>query len=411
MWRPSRSGGAILALALFGCAVSTRAADEPRPRAGRYRVGPLFLTPKLDLKNLGVDTNVFADESTRVSDTIIDLSPSLTIAPAGRRLRVSGLASLDFNHFVEQASERSTDHFVTGRIERDIGPATLIGGAGEGRFRERFAFEEEERIARGETHAFVGLAIRPTSRVSGSVHGTRRVYDFRGGSPQATSIKQTLDRTSYLVNVETRYKLTRATSLVASWDSFDDHFANPLGSAPPTVSSSRLMGGFDFGPKAIVNGRLLAGTRRFPAGGGVAPYNGLALAANIGAPLRSARLVGYADRDVLYAVNRAGTPEDQRRNTYVWTRLRGELTVELPAQLIGRGFLNREQARFLLPFVVDGNATVRTDRFWTLGGAIERRISDGLRVGLTLDWERRTSALRASSYGRARYGIQGSWTP
>lgn len=390
--------------------LSLRAAETPG-RPGRYRLGSVFLTPRVQLKNLGVDSNVFAQEFEGVSDTIIQLSPSLTIAPSAGRFRLSGLGSLDINRFLAQGSESSTDHYLAARLERDVGRVTLLGGGGVGRFRERFAFEETERIQRRERHVFAGLVLRPTTRLSGSFQGTRRVYEFPGDSSLAVSIRQILDRTTLVGSFDARYEVTRLTALVASWETFRDRFANRLGSAPDEVSSSRGLIGLDFGPRAVVNGRLLAGLRSFPEAGGVAKYRGLALLTNLGVPFGWGRINGLLDRDVLYAVNRASSAEDQRRNTYVWTRQRGDVTFALPARLTGTVFVSHESARFLLPFVVNRVSSTRTDRLWNVGGGLQRRVKASLRLGVGVDWQRRTSQFAGSSYSRVRYGLQGEFAP
>jgi hypothetical protein len=55
-----RSTFAGLALALCLPLSPAYAADTTRkPPPGRYKLGPLYLTPRLELKNAGVDTSVF----------------------------------------------------------------------------------------------------------------------------------------------------------------------------------------------------------------------------------------------------------------------------------------------------------------------------------------------------------------
>ena len=63
------------------------AAERQKKRPGRFRVGPVYLTPKLALRNAGVDTNVFNQRTGEISDTTVVLSPILEGAlPVGRRL-------------------------------------------------------------------------------------------------------------------------------------------------------------------------------------------------------------------------------------------------------------------------------------------------------------------------------------
>jgi hypothetical protein len=386
-------------------------AAEGGKRPGRYRIGPFYATPKL-LMDFGVDSNVFAEEGTGVSDMIIDLAPQIVLAPAGRRVRVSGIAALDINHFVTVASERSVDRDAAGRLEVDVGRQfTLIGAGGRGNYRERFSFEEEERIERHESNLSGGLTWRPAARLTGSALLTRQVYDFEGDSALAQDVKETLARTSLIGTLGAQYALTRATSIVGSWESFRDDFDYAVGTAPTQVRSSRVLGGLALGRRAIVRGKLMAGVRHFPPDGGVAPYDGLALSANLAVTAFGAQLTGLADRDVLFGVNRAGSAEDQRRNTYVWTRIGAEVLYELPWGLLGRTQVGRERANFLLPFQVGDTLQERVDRLWTVNGSVKRQISPSLKLGLAVEWQRRSSNFPGSSSDRLRWGVQGEYLP
>lgn len=404
---------AILIIVASVLAPGQARAAEGAKRAGRYRIGPFYVTPKLLLRDFGVDTNVFAEEGSGVSDMIIDLAPQLVLAPAGRRVRLSGIGALDINHFVNEASERSIDHEVTGRLEVDVGRQfTLIGAGGQGTFRERFSFEEEERIQRHESSVGGGLSYTPAARLTGSALLTRQVYGFDGGSALANLVKETLDRTSLVGSLRAQYALTRATAIVASWESFRDNFDTAVGPAPREVRSSRLLGGLELSRRAIVRGKLMAGVRHFPSDAGVAPYDGLALSANLGVPLFGVgQVAGLADRDVRFGLNRAGSAEDQRRNTYVWTRFGGELGLELPLSLVGRAHVGRERASFLLPFQTGDTLKERVDRLWTVNGSVTRQISASLKVGLNMEWQRRTSNFPGSSSDRVRWGVQAEYLP
>src|SRR6185436_1855716 len=91
----------LVAAALVASALPAYAAEkEKKKRPGRFRVGPLYLTPKLQLKNAGVDTNVFNQRTDEIADTSAVLSPATLIAwPIGRRIRLTGETHVDLNYF------------------------------------------------------------------------------------------------------------------------------------------------------------------------------------------------------------------------------------------------------------------------------------------------------------------------
>src|SRR6058998_1365016 len=133
---------ALATLMLTTGALLAGAAEKQKKHPGRFRVGPVYLTPKLALKNAGVDTNVFNQRTGEIPDTSIILSPTLLAAlPVGRRLRLTGEGHVDFNYFRRQSSERSTDFGGEGRAELDFGRFTFFGGGGGGQSRQRFSLD------------------------------------------------------------------------------------------------------------------------------------------------------------------------------------------------------------------------------------------------------------------------------
>ena len=112
-----------------------------------------------------------------------------------------------------------------------------------------------------------------------------------------------------------------------------------------------------------------------------------------------------ADRDILYGVGRASSTDGALRNSYVWTNYRAEVAHELPLDLVGRLYAARQGARFLLPFTLDNRAISRTDRVWSLGGSLSRRLRNSVRLGLQAGWEERASPVEEASYSRIVYGI------
>ena len=72
--------------------VSVCAADEkPAKPTGRHKLGPLHLTPRIQLTS-GVDTNVFQTLADPTRDAVVVLTPQLDGAMSvGRRLRLTGM--------------------------------------------------------------------------------------------------------------------------------------------------------------------------------------------------------------------------------------------------------------------------------------------------------------------------------
>jgi hypothetical protein len=388
-------------------------AERERKRPGRFRVGPVYFTPRLQLKNAGVDTNVFNQRTDEIPDTSVILSPTLLAAlPVGRRLRLTGEGHVDFNYFRQQSSERSTDFGGEGRAELDVGPFTFFGGGGGSESRQRFSIEIDQRVLRQERWGTAGIRATPTTRLSLSVSGTTRVYEFESRLVGGVNIKERLDRNELTGTAQLRYAVTPRTAIVASVYAIEDRFLRQPQEASRVSRSYRYLGGLEFSEKALIRGKVLAGVREFPASGSTPRYQGPALAVSASVPLlQYGLLTAIAERDVFYALTPVAVASDRFRNSYVSTRLAGEAIVNLPFSLFGRGNFGLEQAKYLLPYPTGNGFAPRMDHLWTAGASLLRAFRTGVRVGGTVQWGRRVSSFPIYSYQGLRYGVQAEIVP
>ncbi len=401
---------ALVASALPVCAVE----KEKKRRAGRFRVGPVYLTPKLVLKNAGVDTNVFNQRTDEIADTSVVLSPTVLLAwPVGRRLRLTGETHVDLNYFRRQSSERSTDFGGEGRAEVDISRFTFFVAGGGGQSRQRFSMDLDQRVLRHERWGSTGVTVTPTRRVSATLSGTGFVYEYASLLVGGVNVKQSLDRNELTGSAQLRYALTPRTTLVGSADVIEDRFLRQARAASRVSCSYRYLSGFEFGEKAFLRGKLMAGIREFPASPAAPSYQGPALATSLTLPLLHYGLGTFvAERDIYFALAPTTTLGPGRfRNTYVSTRFGGEAIVDLPLALFGRANFGLEEAKYLLPYPVGGTFGPRVDHLWTAGASLLRSFRAGIRVGGTIQWGRRVSSFPVFSYQDLRYGVQAELAP
>jgi hypothetical protein len=410
-----RSPWPLVAAALVASALSVGAAErEKKKRPGRFRVGPVYLTPKLQLKNAGVDTNVFNQRTGEIPDTSIVLSPTVLAAwPVGRRLRLTGESHVDLNYFRRQSNERSTDFGGEGRAEVDISRFTFFGAGGGSQSRQRFSTDLDQRILRHERWGSTGFTVTPTRRVSATVLGTGRVYEYASFVVRGVNVKESLDRNELTGTAQLRYALSSRTTLVGSADVIEDRFLSQPRAASRITRSYRYLGGFEFGEKALVRGKLLAGMREFPASPSAPAYRGPAVSTSLTLPLfQHGHGTVVAERDIYFALTPATTVSAERsRNTYVSTRFGGEAVVDLPFALLGRANFGLEEAKYLLPYPVGGAFGRRVDHLWTAGASLLRSFRAGVRIGGTVQWGRRVSSFPDFSYQGLRYGVQAELVP
>jgi hypothetical protein len=417
----TRGALAVLAVAVLalGGVVQAQAPPSAQQPQGRYRLGPLRVTPRIVLKNAGVDTNVFQTLDAPTRDEVLIVSPRLDgTMEVGRRFRARGFGYLDLNYYRRQGEEGSTDFYGEGDAELDLGPFTLLGGGGGGQFNQRFSIDIDERLLRQEKHAYVGLAFREKRRFSVRTEARGDVFTFAPGVFRlGGAVQEAMDRNTLSARGQVRYALTNRTALLASGEALEDRFISQPVDVPKRIRHSyRYLAGLEFSQRALVSGRLLAGVRDFPGTlqDGSPPYRGPAVLADLTLPIRQrARLHAIGERDVYYASSLVQLDSIRYRNAFVLTRYQGELGFELPLALTGLLSAGFERSRYLLPYPYPDATRLadRRDHRWTAGVGVTRRFGNSVRIGGHLDWARRVSTLPFFSYEGLRYGLNAEVLP
>ncbi len=336
--------------------------------------------------------------------------------PVRRRVRLFGEGWLDWSYFRRYSTERSSDPGARGRAEVDFGPFTLVGGAGALQARQLYSIDIDQRILRQERWVNGWAEWRLTRRFLVSGGAEHRGYRFDPSARTASGnlgAAASLDRNNLTGTVALRYKLSSMTTAVATGEVLEDQF-RPSASGLGTTRSYRTLAGLEFGEKAFVTGRFLAGMRDVPAAssGSLPTYRGPAYQAQLALPLfNRLRLVGTAQRDVYVAAAAVQTAEERARNAFVLTQLQGSADIDLPLDFVGRASVGFSKADYLLPTLVRGVPFPRVEHLYSAGGSLLRRISDSIRVGGTVAYYRRVSTLPAYSYDRWVYGVSAEIVP
>jgi putative beta-barrel porin BBP2 len=395
----------FLIAACDGAALGQERRDKPK--YGTFRLGPFYLVPRLAF-TAGVDSNVY-NTPTGTSDEAVAVTPNLqAVLPITRRARIKGTGGIVPYYFHKEAKERHTDLFGQVLAEVDVGPLSVFGGVGSGKFRQRFSLEIDERLLRHEKNDVVGGTFRFGHRVSTTASQTTTRYTF---DPEAQlngePVNVALDRDSMVRRLEFSLPVTRKTSLVPWIDAVEDRFLRSFAGSPRRVRSQRYALALDFGELAFLTGRVAVGVRHYGVREGVPPYDGLFLAVNASMPfVLQTRLQVSSNRDVVYAATPTAEPTVVR-NTYVNSVHRAELLFELPLQLHGRTSVGYAEARYLVPTGTDALSAPRRDHAWTLGAALLRRFGTHLSLGGLMERANRKSPVDQHSYQAVRYLFTG----
>jgi Putative beta-barrel porin 2 len=404
-----------LALSPGAASVAQAQYTATEPPKSRFRVGPLRLTPKLELRNAGRDSNATLDPANPLPDTSVVVRGTVDgFVPVRRRLRLFGQSWLDWSQFRRLSSESSADPGADGRAEIDVGPFTLVGGGGALQARQLYSIDIDERILRQERWVNAGAEWRLTRRFllsGGAEQRNFRVDPSTRTAKDNLGAAASLDRNSLTGTVALRYKLTSMTTLLATGDVIEDEFVL---SSPglQTTRSFRYLGGVELGDKAFISGRFLAGVRDFPvsSSGSLPSYRGPAFSAELALPIVNRfRLTGTLQRDVYVSIVSAALA--RARDAYVLTHLGGGADVDLPLQLVGRVSLGFSNASYLLPTLVEGVPFPHVEHLYSVGGSLLRHLSENVLVGGTVSYERRVSTIPGNSYGRWVYGVSAQVFP
>jgi hypothetical protein len=408
-----------LAMAFAAAAAPARAQFWPditdKQKKGVFHAGPVALSPKLELKNAGVDTNVLVAPTNPIEDTSIVLRLSSDVfVPVGRRARIAGTGWLDFNYFASESDQRSTDPGGQGRAEVDAWRLTFVAGGGGFNSSQLYSTDINERVKRNEKWLNGGFRLRLTSQLRLDAGVEDHEYRWYPTPEQGTTISDQLDHDSTVWKGALRYKLTPLTDLVASAEKMDDTFlVSPPGLA--TTTSYRYLGGFEFGEKAFLTGRFLGGVRNIPeaGAGSTVPYTGPAFQAAIAVPfLQLCRLNLTYDRDVYYSATGGLVANGLLRNTYTYSRLGAFLDIDMPLELVLRLTGGYDDAKYLRPYPVPGEGLIdRRDQLYAGGVSLLRRFGDHALLGITALHTRRASNYPGAEYSRWQYGLQGSIIP
>jgi hypothetical protein len=382
---------------------------------GRFKLGPLYLTPRLLLQS-GVETNVYNTEEGPTRDNTTVLSPQTDIAiPIGRRFALTGRGAVNLNYFATEESERSTDFIGTAQAEVRLGRVKVFAGGGGGRFKQRFSTEIDERVQRYMDEVHGGAWLKLTRKLELRAEGREQTTTHDAGVVvDGNDVKTALDRRTRTGRGELRLALSSRTTLIGLGEAQHDLFLQAPTDTRNEAESYRYMGGFEFTPRARIRGQLMAGVRNYPdtPDQAVPPYTGPALGINIQAPVfKNALLSATAGRDVAYSVSDVVVGSNAVRNSYISEAYGLTLAIALPWKLEARGNGGIGRSDYLLPVEVDGVRMDRLDRIRLAGVSLLRGFGRVVKLGGTIQWTRRMSDVPGFSYHSTSYGLAGELVP
>jgi hypothetical protein len=368
---------------------------EPEP-PGRWQAGMLHVTPLVEVRDIGIDTNLFNEAVDPKSDFTFVASPQAKASVGFPVGRLTFGSQVDLVYFQRYDTERSVNTNTNLGFELPINRLQLRGVASYLNARRRQNSEIDARVRGTEADVVLGGAVQVSgvTTLGLEVRGTRIAYN---GDPvfDGEHLPSRLDRDETRLRTSFRYSVTPLTTLVAHTDLERWRFGlSPLRDA----NSFRVFPGVEFDASALLSGRAYLGYRMFDSLDPTLPtFKGLVGSLDLTYTLREAtRLSIIFDRDLTYSYRRD-------RPYYLLTSWTGSVRQKLGSgmEVEARGGVET------LDYSVasDGTSISPPEDVYRYGVRLSYALGQNSRILVNLAHRNRTSSIDRRNYQALQAGV------
>jgi len=366
--------------------------------AASWRFGPFAVTPKLELRNLGWDSNVFADSESPKSDFTTTVAAPIDWWFRFGRARLHGVDTFEGVYFANYSDQGGFNqrHALTLLVPLNrVRP--YIGGAFSDTF-GRPGYEITDRVRQTESGFNGGAVIRVSSLLDLDVSGRQATYEYNDDDYAGNPYSSTLDRRITTLGAQVRYRITSLTTLTLLGENVSERY---VGTPERDNDGYRVLPGVEFGEHALITGKLQVGYREFDtAASGMPDFSGLVATGELSYTLKGmTRITAGVSRDIHYSYSVDEPFYIQPGFTLAVTQ-----QVAGPWDVQGRGSWYRLDYQRTTDSALEAPPE-RTDRYQTFGGGVGYKVGREIRVGFNVDYVRRSSMLPDQYYDGVRGGI------
>jgi hypothetical protein len=363
----------------------------------RFVSGPLTWTPVFQLREAGIDSNVFNAASDPREDNVGIASSQLDSALTLGVLQASTQGSLDYQYFERYKSERGLNRRVSTHVEFPVTRFSPTATLSWAHVKERSGNEIDIRAPRTDWGYALGIQAKVTPRIAVTATGGKLSSRYeRGLVFRGVELASQLDRETLLGSLSTRVTLTPLTSLMLDASVGRDRF--PF---RPDVATDNIRGtvGVEFAPDAVIRGKASIGYhslqphRRAVSDGSMAAFDGITSATELGYTLLGVtRFGGRFSRDSNYSISTTNS---------IYVSTAGGL--DIFQRLVGPIDLNLRASREQLKYRETELASGHTDFADVVGGGLSITVGSGATVALLYEnSQRRSTAGPQFEYTRRR---------
>ena len=373
------------------------AQEAPPTGAPTIRLGPLGLTPRISITDIGVDTNIKSQSENPQRDFTAVINPAVDLQLTMRRVELSATTELGYRYFGSVIGERALD--VTQDARLTIGMnrvAPFIDGSYASETR-RPNLEIDARVHRTQQRVGIGTEVRIGPQTTLEVGVERGLLLFDDVEFAGANLRSELNRESSLARALFRMALTPLTTFVVTGEAQRDRFEfSPVRDA----NMVSVLPGFELDPAALIEGSAFVGYRSFKAvhpslpdfGGVIAD---VAVAYTL---LGRTRFAVTGERSVEYSF-------EPREPYYLLSGGGLVVTQALGGRWDALGRFERSSLAYRqIADLLPGPSGQRVDRVETYGFGFGHRLGEAIRVGLEVNHVQRRSVVRGRNFEGWRVG-------
>jgi hypothetical protein len=382
-----------LVIVLLSFAAHAQAQTElgPDPAKVRVRMGPLWMNPSIALTNLGVDNNVFNDETDPKSDFTFTVSPRTELWLRAGRTWFHGTIIEDLVWYQDFDTERAANGSYSVNWLVPLNRLTMDVGARRLHSKQRQGYEIDERAYRLETGYSGSASYRFLAKTSLRLNvGWQHTEFDEDAEFRNVNLREELSRKSTTTGVSIAHQVTPLTTISVEFA----REAVRFDFTPDRDTNSNLvLAKVAFDPLAAMQGSASFGYREFtPVAADVPGYNGTTAAVDLSyKAFGTTKFTGKYVRDVQFSY-------DSTRPYY----LENSYSVEVIQQLFGPVDVAVRAGRANLAYRDRAGTPVaasdQPDRTLIRGAGVGYHLGQDIRIGVNVDQQKRTSPIQGHSY-------------
>jgi hypothetical protein len=367
------------------------------------RVGPLGVSPTLNITNFGIDDNVFNDSKNPQRDFTMIVTPRVQARLRNGKMLWSGAVGTGFVYYQKFTDERSVDYSSDGRLDIDLDWFRPYALAMIQDTRERLNVELDVRAPRTQTTLATGgrVTISPKTAI---VYDVRHIgVQFQQGVTfDGVSLSRTLNSGVDTITGGLEFYLTPLTTFSIT----SSHEQQRFDESPDRDSNTiRIMPTLRMEAPAIIEGSIAVGYRRFtPVSPELPDYTGLVMQGTLSHTFLDRTKVSLnLSRDVQYSF-------ELNEPYYLTTGFRVVVNQQLRENVDVRFTGGRDRLEYreeeAVPTTLPGG--LRTDDADLLDVGFGYRFRPNFRLGFDVEHARRLSDRADRDFHRTR--VFGSMT-